>query len=80
LIIGEVVRLITTIGFLVVIGLWTVVVLTDKNSKKMLSNNKYLFWTSVVTVALIVLPLIWFAFAIPQSINSYRATPNSVGM
>ena len=33
--------------------------------------RKYLFWTGVVTVALIVLPLIGLLFAIPQFINSY---------
>ncbi len=38
--------------------------------------RKYLFWTGVITVALIVLPLIGLAFAIPSFLNSYTATLN----
>lgn len=33
--------------------------------------RKYLFWTGVVTIALIVLPLIGLVFAIPEFINNY---------
>ncbi len=33
--------------------------------------RKYLFWTGVVTVAVIVLPLIGLMFAIPSFINNY---------
>jgi hypothetical protein len=33
--------------------------------------RKYLFWTAVVTVAVIVLPLIGLFFAIPTFINNY---------
>lgn len=44
------------------------------------STRKYLFWTGVVTVALIVLPLIGLAFAIPQFINSYTTTLTGVGL
>ena len=44
------------------------------------SVRKYLFWTGVVTVALIVLPLIGLAFAIPQFIDSYTTTLQSVGL
>ncbi|MDD2657513.1 MAG: hypothetical protein PHD04_02525 [Candidatus Pacebacteria bacterium] len=43
------------------------------------SSRKYLFWTGVVTVALIVLPLIGLAFAIPSFISSYTTTLNSIG-
>lgn len=35
------------------------------------STRKYLFWTGVITVALIVLPLIGLAFAIPSFITNY---------
>ena len=42
--------------------------------------RKYLFWTAVVTVALIVLPLIGLAFAIPQFINSYTTTLTGAGL
>ena len=41
--------------------------------------RKYLFWTGVVTIALIVLPLIGLAFAIPQFINTYATTLNGIG-
>ena len=44
------------------------------------SARKYLFWTGVITVALIVLPLIGLAFAIPQFISSYTTTLQSVGL
>jgi hypothetical protein len=42
--------------------------------------RKYLFWTGVITVALIVLPLIGLVFAIPQFISSYTSTLNGVGL
>lgn len=41
--------------------------------------RKYLFWTGVITVALIVLPLIGLAFAIPQFISTYTSTLNGIG-
>ena len=41
--------------------------------------RKYLFWTGVITIALIVLPLIGLVFAVPQFINSYTTTLNSIG-
>ncbi|MDP1689813.1 MAG: hypothetical protein Q8L52_01240 [bacterium] len=44
------------------------------------SARKYLFWTGVVTVALIVLPLIGLAFAVPQFIRSYTTTLQGVGL
>lgn len=44
------------------------------------STRKYLFWTGVVTVALIVLPLIGLAFAVPSFISSYTTTLNTAGL
>lgn len=41
--------------------------------------RKYLFWTGVITVALIVLPLIGLAFAIPSFISSYSSL-NTLGL
>lgn len=41
--------------------------------------RKYLFWTGVITIALIVLPLIGLVFAIPAFISSYTTTLNSIG-
>lgn len=35
------------------------------------SARKYLFWTGVVTIALVVIPLIGLVFAIPAFMNSY---------
>lgn len=42
--------------------------------------RKYLFWTGVVTIALIVLPLIGLAFALPAFLNSYIPTLNGAGL
>lgn len=42
--------------------------------------RKYLFWTGVITVALIVLPLIGLSFAIPSFISSYTTTLSGLGM
>lgn len=36
--------------------------------------QQYLFWTGVVTVAVIVLPLIGLAFVLPSFINTYTNT------
>lgn len=44
------------------------------------STRKYLFWTGVVTIALIVLPLIGLVFAIPQFLSSYTTDINSLGL
>ncbi len=43
------------------------------------TSRKYLFWTGVITIALIVLPLIGLAFAIPSFISSYTTTLNAIG-
>ena len=43
------------------------------------STRKYLFWTGVVTIAVIVLPLIALAFVVPSFISSYTSTLNSIG-
>ncbi len=42
------------------------------------ASRKYLFWTSVITVALIVLPLIGLAFAIPVFLNNYVGAYSSL--
>jgi len=44
------------------------------------STRKYLFWTGVITVALIVLPLIGLAFAIPSFIGSYTTSLTGLGL
>lgn len=42
------------------------------------SARKYLFWTGVVTVALIVLPAIGLVFVVPQFIASYTTNLNNI--
>ena len=44
------------------------------------STRKYLFWTGVITVALIVLPLIGLAFALPQFIAGYTTNLSALGL
>lgn len=41
--------------------------------------RKYLFWTGIVTIALIVLPLIGLAFVVPSFISSYTSTLSGLG-
>ncbi|MCX6787880.1 MAG: hypothetical protein NT108_01795 [Candidatus Kaiserbacteria bacterium] len=52
----------------------------DKAYRAAESVRKYLFWTGVITVALIVLPLIGLAFVIPQFINSYATALSGIGL
>ena len=40
--------------------------------------RKYLFWTGVITAALIIIPAIGLAFVIPQFINTYTSTLNGI--
>ncbi|MBU6388869.1 hypothetical protein KGQ72_03290 [Patescibacteria group bacterium] len=42
--------------------------------------RKYLFWTGIVTVALIVLPLVGLMFVVPQFISSYTTSLQGVGL
>ncbi len=41
--------------------------------------RKYLFWTGVVTAALVVIPAIGLAFAVPQFIDTYTTTLGGLG-
>ena len=52
----------------------------DKAYRAAESVRKYLFWTGVITVALIVLPLIGLAFVIPQFISSYATILGGIGL
>lgn len=45
--------------------------LADKAYRAAESTRKYLFWTGVVTVVLVVLPLIGLALALPAFITNY---------
>lgn len=42
-------------------------------------TRNYLFWTGVVTIALIVLPAIGLAVVAPQFLNSYTQTLQGIG-
>ena len=42
--------------------------------------RKYLFWTGVITVAIIVLPAIVLVFVIPQFLSSYTANLTGAGL
>lgn len=42
--------------------------------------RKWMFWTGVVTVALIVLPLIGLVFALPSFFNYYTQVGNYSGL
>ena len=42
--------------------------------------RKYLFWTGVVTIAVIVLPLIGLAFVLPQFIATYTSNLSGLGL
>ncbi|MBU6490541.1 hypothetical protein KGQ25_00005 [Patescibacteria group bacterium] len=52
----------------------------DKAYRAAETVRKYLFWTGVVSIALIVLPLLGLAFAIPQFIGSYTTTLQGAGL
>lgn len=41
--------------------------------------RKYLFWTGIITAALVILPLIGLVFVIPQFISTYTSTLNGIG-
>ncbi|HUQ30199.1 MAG TPA: hypothetical protein VM103_01625 [Candidatus Paceibacterota bacterium] len=41
--------------------------------------RKYLFWTGVITAALVILPAIGLVFAIPQFISTYSEALNGLG-
>ena len=41
-------------------------------------TRKYIFWTVVVTIALVVLPAIGLVFALPQFISTYTTELNGL--
>jgi hypothetical protein len=43
-------------------------------------SRKYLLWTLVVTVAVIVLPAIGLMFAVPSFVSTYNETLNSLDL
>lgn len=42
--------------------------------------RKYMFWTGVVTIALVVLPAIGLVFAIPSFLNYYQQIGSYSGL
>ncbi len=43
-------------------------------------TRKYLLWTMIVTIALIVLPAIGLVFAVPSFLSSYVGNLQSLGL
>ena len=43
-------------------------------------TRKYIFWTVVVTIALVVLPAIGLVFAIPSFLSTYSETLESLDL
>ena len=41
-------------------------------------TRKYFFWTMVITVALVVVPLIGLLFVVPNFISTYTTTLNGI--
>ncbi len=41
-------------------------------------TRRYFFWTMVITVGALVLPLIGLAFAIPSFVNTYTTQLNAI--
>ena len=54
--------------------------LAEKAYRSAESTRKYLFWTGVVTIALIVLPLIGLALVVPQFLSSYSTSLTGLGL
>jgi len=44
------------------------------------ATRKYLFWTGVITIALVVLPIIGLMFVIPQFLSSYTTSLGGLGI
>lgn len=51
----------------------------DKAYRAAETARKYLFWTGVVSIALVIIPLTALVFAIPQFIDIYTNTLNGIG-
>jgi len=43
-------------------------------------TRKYFFWTMVITLVVVVLPLIGLMFAIPSFLSNYTDTINTLGV
>ena len=43
-------------------------------------TRKYILWTAIITVAVVVLPLIGFIFVIPSFINTYTTQLETLGL
>lgn len=52
----------------------------DKVYVSVEKTRKYFFWTIIITVAVIVLPLIGLMFTLPSFLNSYVGSINSLGL
>ncbi|MDE2173346.1 MAG: hypothetical protein KGJ31_01965 [Patescibacteria group bacterium] len=52
----------------------------DKAYRAAETVRKYLFWTGVITAALIILPAIGLMFVIPQFVASYTTSLTGAGL
>jgi uncharacterized protein YqhQ len=43
-------------------------------------TRKYLLWTGIITLAIIVLPLIGLMFVVPSFLSSYTSTIQTLGI
>ena len=43
-------------------------------------TRKYLLWTAIITIAIIVLPLIGLVFVIPSFLSSYTTAIDTLGI
>lgn len=43
-------------------------------------TRKYLFWTMIVTLAVVVLPLIGLMFALPSFLSNYTEAMSTLGI
>jgi len=43
-------------------------------------TRKYFFWTMIITVAVVILPLIGLMFVIPSFLSNYTDTINTLGI
>jgi len=43
-------------------------------------TRKYFFWTMIITLAVVILPLIGLIFVIPSFLSSYTDTINTLGI
>lgn len=46
----------------------------DEIQRSIERMRKYFFWTLIITIAMIILPLLGLLFVLPQFLNTYSST------